>query len=81
MIANFGDKPITFHRGQQVATADSHSSTITKLSITHAEIFGIEDSERHTYKKCGLSASDNVLIKKYLTNSCKHMHEEENLLL
>lgn len=49
MIGNFGDKPITLLKGQRVANADFHPLAITESLISHAEVFGIEENERHTY--------------------------------
>lgn len=62
MTVNSGDKPITLRNGQQVATADSHTSASTESPITNAENFGIVENEHHTYKKRTFIARDTVRI-------------------
>lgn len=76
IIANFGYKSITLLKGQQVATANTHPLVTIELPITHAEVFGINENERHTYEKRYFSAHDTVLIKKYFADSC-NSHEKE----
>lgn len=63
-ISNFGDKPNPLLKGQRVATTDSHPSGLTETHISQAGIFGIEENDRHTYRKRIFSACDTVLSDK-----------------
>lgn len=77
MIANFGDESVTLLRGQQIASSDPRHSASVESPITHEELFGIDENERHTYKRRASSPRDTALNNKYPADSRNHMNEEE----
>ena len=77
-VANFGKHPVTILKGQRVATADPHPTSITESNVAHGEIFGIEQDEKNSYRKRNLDAHDTALINKHLADLREsHMKEDD----
>ena len=78
MVTNFGTTPVLIRKDQRVAVADPHPTAITESNITHAEVFGITEEDKQSYRKRQLSARDTALINKHLSDLREsHMKEDE----
>ena len=87
LVANIGHQPITLLKGQKIARAEPHPTSVVESDIMLAEMLGIAEEEpstdvkmKNTYRKRpGLqSGHDAELINKHLADLREsHMEQDE----
>ena len=83
LIANMGRESITLLKGQKIAAAEAHPTTIIESDVMLAEMLGCtrEDAgakKKSTYRKRQAKANDTELINRHLADLREsHMEKDE----